>query len=181
MRLYGRRGTGRYTALKKSLVTEFAKVYKLPDTDAIEQIEKAMSGATDPLVFLAEYIAEVNGVTPGNNPQQMAEFVSLMAPKMISDTVGVLRQWRKITKICSFSAVNDSILMWGHYAQDHKGFCVEYDLEKLEPDHPLRRTLYPVIYSPQLYWKCPANSVPVCMRQTGMEGALNGTRKAAYT
>ena len=58
-----------------------------------------MSGATDPLVFLAEYIAEVNGVSPGNNPQQMAEFVSLMAPKMISDTVGVLRQWRKITKI----------------------------------------------------------------------------------
>lgn len=139
------------TALKKSLLTEFAKVYKLADADATEQIEKAMSGATDPLVFLAEYIAEVNGVTPGNNPQQMAEFVSLMAPKMISNTVGVLRQWRKITKICSFSAVNDSILMWGHYAQDHKGFCVEYDLEKLQPDHPLRRTLYPVIYSPQLY------------------------------
>ena len=27
--------------------------------------------------------------------------------------------------------------------------------------------------------ECPANSVPVEVRQTGMEGALNGTRKAA--
>jgi hypothetical protein len=139
------------TALKKSLLTEFAKIYNLQSEDAIEQIAKAISSAADPLMFLAAHIAEVNGITPGNNPQQMAEFVSLIAPKMIGDTVGVLRQWRKVIKVCSFSAVNDSILMWGHYAQDHKGFCVEYDLESLEPDHPLRRMLYPVIYSPQLY------------------------------
>ena len=29
--------------------------------------------------------------------------------------------------------------------------------------------------------ECPANSVPVAVRQSGMEGALNGTRKAAYS
>jgi hypothetical protein len=29
--------------------------------------------------------------------------------------------------------------------------------------------------------ECPATSVPEGMRQTGMEGALNGTRKAAYS
>jgi hypothetical protein len=28
---------------------------------------------------------------------------------------------------------------------------------------------------------CPANSVPAVMRQTGMEGAWNGTREEAYT
>jgi len=41
--------------------------------------------------------------------------------------------------------------MWSHYAQNHQGFCVEYDLEALPPDHPFRRGLYPVIYSRQLY------------------------------
>ena len=41
--------------------------------------------------------------------------------------------------------------------------------------------------SPKTIWQwigeleCLANSVPVGVRQTGMEGALNGTRKAAYS
>lgn len=137
--------------LKKSLIPKFGEVYKLGADDTIKLIEQAVSKGIDPLTFLAQHIAEVNGVTPGNNPQRMAEFFSLMAPKMISDTVGVLRQFRNVTKICSLSAVSDSILMWGHYAEAHKGFCVEYDLEALEPCHSLRRKLYPVIYSPQLY------------------------------
>ena len=139
------------TALKKSLATEFAKIYKLRGDEATDQVESAIRSGKDPLVALAEQSAEINGVKPGSNPQQMAEFISLMAPKMIGDTVSVLRQWRRSTKICSFSKVNDSILMWGHYAQDHKGFCVEYALQPLQPDHALRRTLYPVIYSPMLY------------------------------
>jgi hypothetical protein len=29
--------------------------------------------------------------------------------------------------VCSLSAVSDSLLMWSHYAQHHRGFCVEYD------------------------------------------------------
>jgi hypothetical protein len=137
--------------LKISLLSEFAKVYKLQSDEAIAQIDQALNSGGDPLASLAASIAAVKGVSAGSNPQQMAEFFSLMAPKFIADTIGVLRQWRKITKVCSFSAVNDSILMWGHYAQDHKGFCIEYDIERLKPDHALRRILYPVIYSPMLY------------------------------
>ena len=137
-------------ALKKSLVTEFARIYKLPADVADEQIKRAMA-SPEPLMYLAEYVHAIHGITSGSNPLQAAEFVSLRASSMIGDTVGVLRQWRKVTKVCSFSAVKDSILMWGHYSQDHKGFCVEYDLEQLPPEHPLRRKLYPVIYSPKLY------------------------------
>lgn len=29
--------------------------------------------------------------------------------------------------ICSFSALRDHLLMWSHYADHHKGFCIEYD------------------------------------------------------
>lgn len=29
--------------------------------------------------------------------------------------------------VCSLSAVGDHMLMWSHYAQQHRGFCVEYD------------------------------------------------------
>jgi hypothetical protein len=30
------------------------------------------------------------------------------------------------TGICCFTSVNDSILMWSHYAGHHKGFCLEF-------------------------------------------------------
>jgi hypothetical protein len=30
------------------------------------------------------------------------------------------------TGICCFTTVNDSILMWSHYANHHKGFCLEF-------------------------------------------------------
>jgi hypothetical protein len=45
--------------------------------------------------------------------------------------------------------------MWGHYADDHKGFCIEYDLEQLAPEDAMLRNLYPVIYSKDLYDMTP--------------------------
>jgi hypothetical protein len=69
----------------------------------------------------------------------------------ISNAVESLRNFRRTTKICSFSAADDSLLMWGHYAGDHKGFCIGYDLEPLPANDPIRRNLYPVMYSKDLY------------------------------
>lgn len=54
-------------------------------------------------------------------------------------------------KACSFSARNDSTVMWGHYANSHSGFCLEYDLSKWPLGGPHRRMLYPVIYSPTIF------------------------------
>lgn len=47
-----------------------------------------------------------------------------------------------------FTEHNDNYLMWSHYADDHKGFCIEYDVKKLKSD-PLEITkhLFPVLYS----------------------------------
>jgi hypothetical protein len=55
------------------------------------------------------------------------------------------RQLQRNTKVCSFSARNDSILMWSHYAKDHTGFCIEYAVDRWPTD--FRRMLYPVTYS----------------------------------
>ena len=35
---------------------------------------------------------------------------------------------REETWICSLSKVNDSLLMWSHYANNHKGVCVELNM-----------------------------------------------------
>ncbi len=46
--------------------------------------------------------------------------------------------------VACFSAVNDSILMWSHYASQHNGFCIEYDFAN---DDLFKKMTYPVIYS----------------------------------
>lgn len=52
----------------------------------------------------------------------------------------------EIYKICSLSERIDSILMWSHYAEDHKGFAMEYDFHQLPRRDMYVRSLWPVLY-----------------------------------
>lgn len=54
-------------------------------------------------------------------------------------------------KICSFSSRLDSVVMWGHYANSHSGFVMEYDVTTWPPGDIRRRMLHPVIYSHRLF------------------------------
>lgn len=45
-----------------------------------------------------------------------------------------------------FSETNKSVLMWAHYADSSKGFCVEYDLKRLSRDEIISLGIYPVLY-----------------------------------
>lgn len=52
---------------------------------------------------------------------------------------------RSDMRIACFSEVYDSILMWSHYANNHKGICIEYNIDELN----IAKTnfIFPVIYS----------------------------------
>lgn len=51
-------------------------------------------------------------------------------------------------KVCSFSERFDSMLMWSHYSDQHKGICIEYDFsEHIE----VNSFLYPIVYSDDLF------------------------------
>ena len=41
--------------------------------------------------------------------------------------------------------------MWSHYANAHRGVCIEYDVAALPPDDPRRYALCPVLYSEGLF------------------------------
>ncbi len=43
---------------------------------------------------------------------------------------------RNDTWLCSFSKVNDSILMWSHYCYNHKGVCIGLDMDKVMKSVP---------------------------------------------
>lgn len=54
--------------------------------------------------------------------------------QIISGFFGGIRQAESETHIACFSECGDSSLMWGHYADSHKGFCLEYDFSTVLQD-----------------------------------------------
>lgn len=76
-------------------------------------------------------------------------------------------------------------LMWSHYADSHKGFCVEYDFSK--PDAEVLNALpLPVIYSkkrPLIPWEAALEQTPENMEETWrllMIGLLTKDSEWAY-
>lgn len=53
--------------------------------------------------------------------------------------------------VCSFSETNLSLIMWRNYGDNHKGFCVEYDLTSIEKYPILSNCIFPVIYTHDLF------------------------------
>jgi len=51
-------------------------------------------------------------------------------------------------RIACFSECNDSILMWSHYADHHKGICIEYETRLLSLPDAIG-FLHPVNYDPE--------------------------------
>lgn len=49
------------------------------------------------------------------------------ASDFYSSTAGLMRHYM----VACFSETNTSALMWGHYAQSHRGFCLEYDFKPI--------------------------------------------------
>ncbi|MGW8423537.1 DUF2971 domain-containing protein [Comamonas sp. HJ-2] len=54
-------------------------------------------------------------------------------------------------QLCSFTTRVDSTLMWSHYSDYHKGFCIKYDIKTLDRNDPRSRFLFPVIYQDQVF------------------------------
>jgi hypothetical protein len=77
-------------------------------------------------------------------------YAQFAAEKYAPKLAAKLANYRNHAKICSFSSRNDSVLMWSHYSEDHRGFCIEYDISKLGPDDSVCKSLYPVVYSNDL-------------------------------
>lgn len=49
-------------------------------------------------------------------------------------------------KVACLSEINTSVLMWSHYSNDHKGFCIEYNGQEIYDDKLIKRRFFPVKY-----------------------------------
>ena len=100
---------------------------------------------------LKDYISETNDLNEDQKAfigKTIAERQSSTSSKLIDD---MNQQIRSSYKICSLSERADSLLMWAHYGDLHKGFVMEYDFTSLPPHDPMTLSLWPVIYDQQIY------------------------------
>jgi hypothetical protein len=62
-----------------------------------------------------------------------------------------LTMFRNNIKVVCFTESLYNMPMWGNYADNHKGICIEYDFSQLEPNHDFIKMLYPVGYETKRY------------------------------
>jgi hypothetical protein len=76
------------------------------------------------------------------NPDEQLEEINKKWNQFIEENNADIR-------VCSFSEINNSLLLWSHYADNHKGICIEYDLLKEDPSNI--NHLFPMIYCNNIY------------------------------
>jgi len=136
--------------LEAALVDPFVAATKLKGVISPEEIENAKK-SPEPLKSILQRMRLLKLPSATHYWGQKAESYSAELLHHAKSAVSQLADFRKQAKVCSFSAVSDSLLMWSHYANHHKGFCIEYDLEPLSAGHFFRKNLYPVMYSKDFY------------------------------
>ncbi|NNU94798.1 DUF2971 domain-containing protein [Geobacillus sp. NFOSA3] len=141
--------------LKKILIEQFPKQLKQlgASVEFQEEFLQAMKGSQssfkDVVKFFLDNIPEFAEKQIEN--EKFAEAAeSIIINYHNQEIQRFIEQTQKGTFISCFSEINNSILMWSHYAGGHTGFCVEYDFKQLGPKDILTRLLYPVIYTDKL-------------------------------
>lgn len=61
-------------------------------------------------------------------------FIGTTFEEMVKRFYLSIQEEEALRQIACFSEQNNSTLMWGHYADSHKGFCLEYDFQTILKD-----------------------------------------------
>ncbi len=65
-----------------------------------------------------------------------------LTKKLMETSISTIQRVKELLRVACFSEINDSILMWSHYADNHKGFCIEYDLSDWDCSDHLKPVQY---------------------------------------
>lgn len=63
-----------------------------------------------------------------------------------------------MANVVCFSESFDNNLMWSHYADSHRGLCVEYDIKRLSDKNTIRK-IFPVLYDGERISNCELNKL----------------------
>lgn len=116
----------------------------LKNTSDIENAKKAFTIIDEPSTDLLQKSSELANLFGKEISEDDINNVYNKIDEMIK---GLYIRLSKILGISCFSVTSDNILMWSHYANKHRGICIEYDFSLLEQLENINAFLLPVIYS----------------------------------
>lgn len=126
-------------------------------------IEKAKV-SNNPIEIIGEAIMKENqysGLKIDTFFKFISDYVEKNNQRLISEKLEFIQDTMKVSSFCE---ENNQFLMWSHYSDSHRGFCIEYDIDFWNKSDLRRRILYPIIYQDEVY-----NSTPHLLK------SINGT------
>lgn len=130
-------------------------------------LDSAIRSLKEPFIYLASVLEfndpyEAHYILDTNNSEQ--EWISYLVQQGVPPAIAIAKakqlsqfpveaakiQKEEIDKVLKnsgvfcFSKLNDNILMWSYYSEDHRGVCIEYDPLK---DEQLCELLLPLRYT----------------------------------
>lgn len=132
--------------MKEDLVETFTKEHPVPKV-----IKATAAASDDPLTYLAKYAWTKEGKTPVEISLILEAVDKALESFTLKAHINKIALMQDQMKVCSFCESPEQLLMWSHYSDYHKGFCVEYNIARWLPTDIRRRILYPVIYQKELY------------------------------
>ncbi len=70
----------------------------------------------------------------------ISEYVKKNNQRLISEKLEFIQDSMNVSSFCE---ENDQFLMWSHYSNSHRGFCIEYDIDRWNKSDLRRRILFP--------------------------------------
>lgn len=130
----------------QTMVKKFQKI----GVSFSEHEKEEILNSNDAFFTFALHIARFDNSLEGKE-EEFARVTSVAQKEQIKNDIDLLRSsFQTGYLIMCVSEVKDSILMWSHYAENHTGFCIEYNYQELGPFNPQSRSLCPVIYTEEL-------------------------------
>lgn len=90
----------------------------------------------------------------------------------------VMRRTQSTFTVACLSETSSSVLMWSHYASEHKGFCVEYSGREIYQYETVYKHLFPVKYLDEKDMQIPISAL--ALDYSGLYSVLCKTKEWDY-
>jgi hypothetical protein len=132
-----------------------------PDEGLSEEERKAIKESSNSLVIYLKMALHKYGYEqPDEELRKTAnEGLQLLFGPVAKTEAEILNKFLKTSlRICCFCQNKDSVVMWSHYAANHRGICLEYDTQEFIQNDSLLNYLHPVVYKQELFDAAPYTS-----------------------
>ena len=120
------------------------------EDEILTSIKTQISSNSNPKEKLLSIMEEI--ITTKEGVEELNKINRILRPAINSEVIeNFNRLYKSKLKVSSFSEDNLSMLMWGHYADSHKGFCVEYDIKSMSEKENIKKYLFPIEYTDTIY------------------------------